>query len=135
MKHELDHLPEGKRRELALVVELIREGFARAIKFRSQPRFRHGKLLKVMLFGSYARGDWVEDPVGRYFSDYDLLVVVDHEDLTDVPEFWLKTEDKLLEVPGRGHAPADARQPRLSQPRRREREAAAGPLLLHGYPA
>jgi predicted nucleotidyltransferase/HEPN domain-containing protein len=102
MKHELDHLPEGKRRELALVVELIREGFARAIKFRSQPRFRHGKLLKIILFGSYARGDWVEDPVGRYFSDYDLLVVVDHEDLTDVPEFWLKTEDRLLEVLAEG---------------------------------
>lgn len=102
MKHELDHLPEGKRRELALVVELIREGFERAIKFRSQPRFRNGKLLKIILFGSYARGDWVEDPVGRYFSDYDLLVVVDHEDLTDVPEFWLKTEDRLLEVLAEG---------------------------------
>lgn len=35
--------------------------------------------------------------MGRYFSDYDLLVVVDHEDLTDVPEFWAKTEDRLLE--------------------------------------
>jgi len=102
MKHELDHLPEGKQRELALVVELIQEGFARAIKFRSQPRFRNGKLLKIILFGSYARGDWVEDPVGRYFSDYDLLVVVDHEDLTDVPEFWLKTEDRLLEVLAEG---------------------------------
>lgn len=102
MKHDLDDLPEGKRRELALVVEMIREGFARAIKFRSQPRFRNGKLLKVILFGSYARGDWVEDPVGRYFSDYDLLVVVDHEDLTDVPEFWLKTEDRLLEVLSEG---------------------------------
>ncbi|MES1975602.1 MAG: HEPN domain-containing protein [Pseudomonadota bacterium] len=102
MKHDLDHLPEGKRRELERVVEIVREGFARAIKFRSQPRFRNGKLLKIILFGSYARGDWVEDPVGRYFSDYDLLVVVDHEDLTDVPEFWLKTEDRLLEVLAEG---------------------------------
>jgi predicted nucleotidyltransferase len=102
MKHELDHLPEGNRRELERVVEIVREGFARAIKFRSQPRFRNGKLLKIILFGSYARGDWVEDPVGRYFSDYDLLVVVDHEDLTDVPEFWLKTEDRLLEVLAEG---------------------------------
>ncbi|MCA1197859.1 HEPN domain-containing protein [Sphingomonas sp. R647] len=103
MKHDLDHLPEGKRRELALVVEMIREGFARATKQRTQPRFRGpGHLLKIILFGSYARGDWVEDPVGRYFSDYDLLVVVDHEDLTDVPEFWLKAEDRLLEVLAEG---------------------------------
>jgi hypothetical protein len=48
------------------------------------------------LFGSYARGDWVEDPVGRYFSDYDLLVVVNHDDLTDLAEFWEKTESQLL---------------------------------------
>jgi len=38
----------------------------------------------------------VEDPVGRYFSDYDLLVVVNHEDLTDITEFWDKTEAQLL---------------------------------------
>jgi predicted nucleotidyltransferase/HEPN domain-containing protein len=97
MKQNLDHLPEGKRRELEFVVGVIREGFATAIAHRTQPRFRTGKLLKIILFGSYARGDWVDDPIGRYHSDYDLLVVVDHEDLTDVPEFWAKTEDQLLE--------------------------------------
>ena len=96
MRTDLDHLPEAKRRELDHVVEIIRDGFGEAIAHRTQPRFRNGKLLKIILFGSYARGDWVEDPVGRYFSDYDLLVIVDHEDLTDVPEFWAKTEEKLL---------------------------------------
>jgi predicted nucleotidyltransferase/HEPN domain-containing protein len=97
MKHSLDHLPEGKRRELAHVVEVLREGFANATRLRTQPRYRSGKLLKIILFGSYARGDWVEDPVGRYFSDYDLLVVVNHEDLTDIPEFWEKAEKRLLD--------------------------------------
>lgn len=90
------NLPAAKRRELAYVVEIIREGFARAIKHRTQPRYRNGHILKIILFGSYARGDWVEDTVGRYFSDYDILVVVDHEDLTDIPGFWAKTEDRLL---------------------------------------
>lgn len=89
-------LPEGKRQELALVVDIVRTGFANAIRHRTQPRFRNGRILKIILFGSYARGDWVEDPVGRYFSDYDILVVVDHEDLTDIPEFWAKTEARLL---------------------------------------
>lgn len=97
MKTSLDHLPVGKRRELARVVEILREGFARAVAGRRAPRFRNGKLLKIILFGSYARGDWVEDPVGRYFSDFDILVVVDHEDLADVGEFWLETEDRLLQ--------------------------------------
>ena len=49
----LDHLPEGKRRELQHVVAIIREGFARTIKHRTQLRYRTGKLLKIVLFGSY----------------------------------------------------------------------------------
>jgi predicted nucleotidyltransferase/HEPN domain-containing protein len=97
MRTDLDHLPDAKQRELAHVVEVIRDGFAEAISRRTMERFRNGKILKIILFGSYARGDWVEDPVGRYFSDFDLLVVVSHENLTDVPEFWAKTEDRLLE--------------------------------------
>lgn len=96
MKFSLDHLPEGKQRELAHVVEAVRFGFATATASRTQPRFRAGKLLKIILFGSYARGDWIEDPVGRYFSDYDLLVIVNHEDLTDIAEFWEATESRLL---------------------------------------
>ncbi|WP_062343402.1 HEPN domain-containing protein [Novosphingobium sp. CCH12-A3] len=96
MRSSIDHLPEAKARELAYVVEVIRSGFEAATTRRTQARFRGGKLLKIILFGSYARGDWVEDPVGRYFSDYDLLVVVDREELTDVAEFWDKTESRLL---------------------------------------
>lgn len=104
MNSGIDHLPDGKRRELAHVVETVRTGFAEAISTRTQPRFRAGKLLKIVLFGSYARGDWVEDPVGRYFSDYDLLVVVNHDDLTDIAEFWEATENRLLADLSAGHA-------------------------------
>lgn len=96
MKSDFDHLPDAKRHELAFVVDCLRKGFAFAIQRRTMPRLRGGRLLKIILFGSYARGDWVEDPVGRYFSDYDLLVVVDREELTDVPEFWARTEEQLL---------------------------------------
>lgn len=102
MRTELDHLPEAKRAELTLVVSVLCEEFARSLRLRTQPKYRQGKILKIILFGSYARGDWVEDPVGRYFSDYDLLVVVNHEDLTDVPEFWAKAETRLLELLGEG---------------------------------
>jgi len=96
MKTRLDHLPAGKRHELRFVVDVVREGFAQALAHRTAPRFRDGRILKIILFGSYARGDWVEDPVGRYFSDYDLLVVVTHEDLADPGEFWAETEERLL---------------------------------------
>jgi predicted nucleotidyltransferase/HEPN domain-containing protein len=103
MRTDLDQLPQAKQRELAHVVGVIREGFAFAIARRTMPDLRGGKLLKIVLFGSYARGDWVEDPVGRYFSDYDLLVIVDREALTDVPEFWARTEERLLADLAAGH--------------------------------
>ena len=102
VKTSLDHLPEAKRHELELVVDVLREEFANALRLRTMQRFRDGTLLKIILFGSYARGDWVEDPVGRYFSDYDLLVVLNHEDLTDVPEFWAEAESRLTKLVGEG---------------------------------
>ncbi len=96
MKTSLDHLPAGKRKELDLVVSVLREGFAEAVSRRTMPRFRNGKLLKIILFGSFARGDWVEDPKGRYFSDFDILVVVNHDDLADLEKFWGGPDEALL---------------------------------------
>ncbi|WP_392354047.1 HEPN domain-containing protein [Brevundimonas sp. LF-1] len=95
MKRPLRKLPLAKQRELDAAVEIIQEGFANAVSTRRADRLKNGRILKIVLFGSYARGDWVHDPVGRYFSDFDLLVVVDHEDLTDF-EFWEDVEKRLL---------------------------------------
>jgi len=95
MKRPLRKLPAGKRRELEHTVTILRETFAATISTRRAPRLRNGRILKIILFGSYARGDWVHDPVGRYFSDFDLLVVVDHDDLVDL-EFWEAANDRLL---------------------------------------
>src|SRR5579875_1498398 len=96
MRRSLEHLPAGKRRELAFVTGVLTSAFAEAISTRKAPELAQGRILKIVLYGSYARGDWVEDPVGRYFSDYDLLVVVDEERLTDVLEFWEGAETRLL---------------------------------------
>jgi predicted nucleotidyltransferase len=98
VKTSLDHLPPGKRAELTFVVDVLRESFASEITTRQSPALRDGTILKIVLFGSYARGDWVEDPVGRYFSDYDLLVVVADEKHADVLEFWETAEKRLLEA-------------------------------------
>jgi predicted nucleotidyltransferase/HEPN domain-containing protein len=97
VKTSLDHLPPGKRRELAFVVDVLRETFAEECSTRSSAKLRDGAILKIILYGSYARGDWVEDPVGRYFSDYDLLVVVENERHTDVLEYWETAEKRLLD--------------------------------------
>jgi predicted nucleotidyltransferase len=99
MKTSIDHLPPRKQVELRRVVEVIRESFAEAVSTRRAERLKNGKILKNILYGSYARGDWVHDPVGRYFSDFDLLIVVDHEDLTD-GEFWFDATNRTM--PGEG---------------------------------
>ena len=102
MKSKLRFLPQGKQDELAFVVDVIRSGFAHATARRSQPHQRSAKLLKIVLFGSYARGTWVDDPVGRYFSDYDLLVVVNHDDFTDYAEYWEKIDRRLIDAGAAG---------------------------------
>jgi|TARA_R100000935_G_scaffold34805_1_gene55532 predicted nucleotidyltransferase/HEPN domain-containing protein len=96
VKTSLDHLPESKRRELARVVEVLFAEFEDALKGKNAPHRKQGRILKVILFGSYARGDWVDDPIGGYTSDYDLLVVVNHEELTETLEYWAKAEDHLV---------------------------------------
>jgi len=96
MKTDLDHLPPGKQRELAHVVRVLFEEFAEANARTTDPTKKAGRILKVALYGSYARGDWVDDPVGGYQSDYDILVVVNDERLTDVVDYWAAADDRLM---------------------------------------
>ena len=103
MKTDLDHLPETKKRELARIVEILFAEFEAAIAGGTMPYKRKGAILKIILFGSYARGDWVDDPIGGYISDYDLLVVVNDDKLTDITDYWSKAEDHLLREYGISH--------------------------------
>jgi len=87
-----------KQRELAQVVDVLRAGLAAKLENATQPHKRNGKVLKVILYGSYARGGWVEDHKGGYYSDFDILVIVDHPDFTDVVDYWLPAEQILQEI-------------------------------------
>ncbi len=70
MKRSLRHLPEEKQNELKEVVDFVTATIP---------------IDMIILFGSYARGDWVEDKyvedgtTYEYKSDYDLLFVVEDE--------------------------------------------------------
>lgn len=100
MKTELDHLPEKQQHELARVRDILLEEFDKATARASQPNRRGGKVYKIILFGSYARDDWVDEPENGYQSDFDLLVVVSHEDLTDIADYWYIAEDRIARDPG-----------------------------------
>lgn len=99
MKSTLDHLPERQQQELAhirttLLTEFeaaLRQGAGGTAEWR-----KGGQVLKIILFGSYARSDWVDEPDNGYLSDFDLLVVVSHSKLTDIADYWWVAEDKIL---------------------------------------
>jgi len=93
----LAHLPDRKRRELLRAVQILFEEFEDAQRTKLSERSRRGRILKLVLFGSYARGDWVEDRDSGYLSDYDLLVVVNDARLADPYEAWEKAEERLLQ--------------------------------------
>jgi len=95
-KTSLSHLPKAKRTEIAWVKKLIFAEFEEAIAGRRAPEVRDGAILKLVLHGPYASGAWVDDAGGRYFADYDFLILVSSDKLADVGEFWLECEKKLL---------------------------------------
>ncbi|WP_142592624.1 HEPN domain-containing protein [Pseudorhizobium endolithicum] len=94
LSDSLAHLPERKRQELAHILRVIFEEFDEWQRGKSEKK-RLGKILKVILFGSYARGDWVEDVESGYRSDYDLLAVVNIHSAAEEDEIWLKIDDRL----------------------------------------
>ena len=99
MKTELDHLPERQQHELARLREVLLEEFGKAIAGATKPEKRDGKVYKIILFGSYARDDWVDEPENGYQSDFDMLIVVSHEDLTDIAGYWYVAEDRIARDP------------------------------------
>lgn len=98
MKSSIDHLPPPKQRELRKTVELLLEEFEDALKGGTTDFKKRGRILKIILFGSYARGGWVDEPHTRkgYRSDFDLLVVVNNRKLTDFAGYWQTAADRLM---------------------------------------
>ena len=99
MKSDADHLPERNQTELDHIQRILLDEFAAAIATATKPHKRNGKVYKIILFGSYARDDWVDEPENGYQSDYDLLVVVSHADLTEIADYWYIAEDRILRDP------------------------------------
>jgi uncharacterized protein len=96
MRSNIEHLPQVQQDELVRVVRILMGEFEQAIARAGQAWRRNGKIYKIILFGSYARTDWVDEPENGYQSDFDLLIVVSHRDLTEIADYWYVAEDKIL---------------------------------------
>ena len=97
MRTDIDHLPAAKQRELERIVQILFEEFEQATAIATADWKKRARILKVILYGSYARGGWVDEPhtAKGYKSDFDLLIIVNHPKLTDRVEFWSSAEERL----------------------------------------
>ena len=84
MKSSISHLQEQKQQEILAIAETLHS--------MVKPEM-------IILFGSYARGNWVDDSYTEnqitytYKSDFDFLVVVDDERKANIKE--KKIREKL----------------------------------------
>ena len=97
MRTDVDHLPAAKQRELERIVEILFDEFGQATE-NATGRRKGARILKVILFGSHARGDWIDAPLSanQYKSDYDILVIVSQKELTERAAYWAKAEERLI---------------------------------------
>ncbi len=92
MNTDLSHLPEAHRADLARLVEFIRSEVE--------------NVQQVVLFGSFARGDWKTEadlppPEKRrsgHPSDYDMLVITDKSFAGKDPALWERLSRKTIEM-------------------------------------
>ncbi len=87
MKTDLSHLPEHKQAELkAIVAALV-------------PKYAEVEM--IILYGSYARGNWVEDKyvengnTYEYKSDYDLLIITSANGKANADSFLQSVTQRL----------------------------------------
>ncbi len=86
MKKSLTPLPKHKREEIRYITDFIRD------------KSKYADM--IILFGSYARGDWVEDTyiedgvTYEYKSDYDILVISENETIAGRYRYWYEIAQK-----------------------------------------
>ncbi|MDD5728614.1 MAG: HEPN domain-containing protein [Victivallales bacterium] len=99
MKTSLAHLPLFKKQELKRLKSII---LAKA----PQTQF-------IILFGSHARGDWVEDEYTEghitytYQSDFDILVITDDKKTARNDNIWMQAEDEYYGIRPSQRTPLD----------------------------
>ncbi len=88
MKNTITHLPDKKQRELVSITETIRNSC--------------DDIAMIILYGSYARGDYKEEkdlPADRksgHASDYDILVVTGQQSTADDAQRWQMLNELFL---------------------------------------
>ncbi len=96
MNKSLDHLPLSRQKHLEYIVNVLRDEFEQVTGFANGKK-KHSRILKIILFGSHATGKWVHDPAHGYMSDYDILVILNNEDLVYEYKIWTVAEQRIAQ--------------------------------------
>lgn len=94
LRAKLPHLAPKRVRELQLITQILLEEFAKTQKFKMLWN-KNGRVLKIILYGSTARGTRQDDPANDFASDYDIMIVVNEEKYADMEKYWDKAETRL----------------------------------------
>ena len=86
MKVGLSHVPEHRQYQIAAIADLLRDG---------------APVEMIILFGSYARGDWVEDLPNQYLSDFDVMVLVSDDAIANDDALWSSLSKRAAAIAGR----------------------------------
>lgn len=87
-------------------MRILFEEFEDAQKTKLSDKARRGRILKLVLFGSSARGDGVEDRGSGDLSAHDLPVVVDDARFAGPYEAWEKAEEATGVDPAQAATPS-----------------------------
>jgi predicted nucleotidyltransferase/HEPN domain-containing protein len=98
MRTDVDHLPPRKQREIQHIVEVVFEVFEATLKSAAAAWKKRGRIHKVILYGSHARGNWVWEPHTKkgYRSDYDLLIIVNSKRIVDDTRFGYELDQRFI---------------------------------------
>jgi len=89
-----DSLPISKQRDIATIVTTLHNSLDTFLEHKTGSK-AHYRILKIILFGSHAKGTWVNDPINGYVSDYDILVIVSKNALVEEYDVWQPAEEQI----------------------------------------
>ena len=96
MPADPSHLPSVYRRELALIVGILRHEFSIQVMSAAEPVNQKGRIVKIILFGPFASQSWAEECGNGDKSDYDLLIVVNDARFIHLVPYWEVAEERII---------------------------------------
>ena len=92
----LEHLEPAERRAIEHARDALMAAIEAEFAAASPGKRRRWRVTHVMLYGSFARGDWFDDKITGRASDIDLLVIVNRKEFRASAKFWTAVRQRLL---------------------------------------